>query len=48
MGRTRERERKEWAEGGVEREHMAPLVLEGERERAQLVWRRRDKGELER
>lgn len=23
---------KNWAEGGVEREHMAPLVLEGERE----------------
>lgn len=31
--RTREREREEWVEGGVEREHMASLVSEGGRER---------------
>lgn len=31
--RTCKSEREEWAEGGLEREHMAPLVLRGRRER---------------
>lgn len=46
--RTSERESEEWAEEGVEREHMVPLVLERAREKergAQLSWGRREEGE---